>query len=293
MEFTKIRNSILRFVANRGYKVSRCTVNDQNSYLKYFSEDSIKNKRFYNIGAGGFNHPFWTNIDNISEWYVANTDNTKKGIPYDLLSLSPIPINSNSAEIVYTSHTIEHITDKATQFVFGEVYRILKNNGVFRITTPNIEMAYRAFQENDLQYFQQFITPQSKIIDGVEVINYERKPSIEQSFLIHHATCLSTVNKFGNKKFTDNEIQKKFSEEDLETALNYFTSFCTLKIQKKYPGNHINWWNKEKIFDMLNKAGFTKVFLSGYSQSVSPVLRNTYYFDNTYPQNSIYVEAIK
>jgi len=44
---------------------------------------------------------------------------------------------------------------------------------------------------------------------------------------------------------------------------------------------------------MLRKAGFSKIFLSGYGQSFSPVLRNTDLFDNTHPEISLYVEAIK
>jgi len=279
-----------------GYDISHKRINekyDKNLYVKYFSENSIKNKEFINIGAGNFTHPFWTNIDYESDWYLKNRDNTKKGIQYDLLSLNPI--NLNSAEIVYSSHTIEHITDKAAQFIFGEVYRILKSNGVFRLTTPNIELAYRAFKENDLEYFYQIYRSNiySIMINGEEVIQDKRKTSIEQLFLFHFASSVSTLHNFGNKKFTDKEIRKIFSEKDLESALNYFTSLCPLKIQKKFPGTHINWWNKEKIFNMLNKAGFTKVFLSGYGQSFSPVLRNTHYFDSTHPEMSLYVEAIK
>jgi len=286
------------FLSKYGYEISRernALKYDQNFYVKNFSEDSIKNKRFYNIGAGSFSHPFWTNLDFDSDWYLKNRDNTRMGIQYDLLSLKPIPINSNSAEIVYSSHTIEHIPDKAAQFVFEEVYRILNKNGVFRLTTPNIELAYRAYQENDLEYFHHIYRYSLDPIrvNGIEVIQDKRKASIEQLFLFHFASSLSTLHNLGNKKFTDKEIKKIFFEKDLKSALNYCTFFCSLDIQKKFPGTHINWWNKEKIFDMLKKAGFTKVFLSGYGQSFSPVLRNTYYFDNTHPEMSLYGEAIK
>ena len=43
----------------------------------------------------------------------------------------------------------------------------------------------------------------------------------------------------------------------------------------------------------VEKAGFTKIYLSGYGQSFSPVLRNTFFFDNTAPELSLYVEAFK
>ena len=279
-----------------GYEISPTQIkNDKNLYVKNFSEDSIKNKRFYNIGAGGFNHPFWTNIDYENDWYFQHRKNNRKAIQYDLHSLNPIPIDANSAEIFYTSHTIEHISDEAAQFVFDEVYRILKNGAVFRLTTPNIELVYNAFKKNDLDFFHYMYRNSAipALLNGVEVIQDKRKASIEQLFLFIFASSLSTLHNFGNKKFTDKEIRKIFSEKDLKSALNYFTSLCSLEIQGKFVGNHINWWNKEKIFNMLKKAGFTKVFLSGYGQSFSPVLRNTHYFDNTHSEMSIYVEAIK
>jgi len=286
------------FLSKFGYEISRKSKgikHDQNLYLKYFSEDSIKNKRFFNIGGGSFNHPFWTNIDYESDWYRINRDNTRKGIQYDLLSLNPIPINANSAEIFYSSHTIEHITDEAAQFIFGEVYRILKNNGVFRLTTPNIELNYRAFKENDLQYFHQIyrssLTP--IIVNGIEVTKDKRNASIEQLFLYHFASSISSLHNFEEKKLTDNEIRNLFNDKDLESALNYCTALCPIENQKKFPGNHINWWNKDKIFKMLRKAGFSEIFLSGYGQSFSPILRNTKYFDNTHSEMSLYVEAIK
>lgn len=114
-------------------------------YSNLYSEDSIMNKRFYNIGAGGFSHPFWTNVDHDSEWYANYRSMTRQGIDYDLFSLEPLPVEPDSAEIVYSSHTVEHINDEAAQNMFNESYRILKPNGYLRITTPNIDLECRAF----------------------------------------------------------------------------------------------------------------------------------------------------
>lgn len=62
---------------------------------------------------------------------------------------------------------------------------------------------------------------------------------------------------------------------------------------KKYPGNHINWWNPKKITSILEDTGFTKIYLSGYGQSFCPILRDINIFDNTHPKLSFYIEAIK
>ena len=66
-----------------------------------------------------------------------------------------------------------------------------------------------------------------------------------------------------------------------------------MEIQAKYPGNHVNWWNRDKVTRMLRQCPFDQISLSGYAQSVAPVLRNTRYFDKTRPEMSIYVECIK
>ncbi len=78
-----------------------------------------------------------------------------------------------------------------------------------------------------------------------------------------------------------------------EDALNYCTAKCSSELQKQVPGNHINWWNKAKLIQMLQTAGFGKVYGSGYGQSSCPVLRDTIMFDDTHPKRSLYVEAEK
>ena len=57
-------------------------------YSSLYPQDSIKNKRFYNIGAGAFSHPCWTNVDYDSEWYASNRSKTLTGIQYDFFHLN-------------------------------------------------------------------------------------------------------------------------------------------------------------------------------------------------------------
>ena len=62
---------------------------------------------------------------------------------------------------------------------------------------------------------------------------------------------------------------------------------------KNFPREHKTWFNKKKVIRMLNKAGFENVYESAYCQSKSPLLLDTNLFDNTQPELSLYVEAIK
>lgn len=48
-----------------------------------------------------------------------------------------IPFPDNCADEVYTSHFLEHLTNKESIEVFKEVWRVLKPNGVFRSRLPH------------------------------------------------------------------------------------------------------------------------------------------------------------
>lgn len=292
---TFIKSFLKSFLIKHGIDIKKVPVKpDLDLYRKHYGETSLINRRFYNIGAGNFYHPAWTNVDYDSDWYAANQKYTNKGISYDLLSMNPLPIESDLAEMVYSSHTIEHIPDNAAENLFAESYRILKKGGIIRLVTPNIDLSYRAFMENDRHFFY--------MIDFYSVAsNYTkwmnkpmRNASTAEIFLNEFATSVSPITSDGVKeRIKDAEAIKMFTEMTYEDALNFCTSRCSIELQKKYPGYHINWWNSDKIRRMLFKAGFSKVIISGYGQSFSPALRDIQYFDNTHPTISLFAEAIK
>lgn len=267
---------------------------DLEAYKKY-PQESILKKRFYNIGAGGFYHPYWTNIDFKSDWYKVYEETSLSGIHFDLMSLQPLPIGSDSAELVYSSHTVEHISDPAAQNMFNESFRILKKGGLIRVTTPNINLEYRAMRDNDRHYFFWIDNySQPKEMDRIKISAPMNQTPIEQIFLFHFAGNVSTLPIDGAKeRITTEEFKRIFSTMKLEDALNYCTSKVDLDVQAKNPGNHVNWWNSEKMTRMLKQAGFKEVFNSGYGQSFAPPMRNVTLFDSTHPKISLYMEAIK
>ncbi len=293
-----MRQIIQRLLNLLGYEIRRLGVGphlDLELYSSLYPEDSLTNKRFYNIGAGGFSHPYWTNVDYDSEWYAANRSKTTGGIQHDLFSLEPLPIETSTAEVVYSSHTVEHVNDEAAQNMFNEAHRILKPNGVFRLTTPNIDLEYRAYRHNDRDYF--YWIGGYSVAKNWEKVKYNKplnEASTGQIFLVHFAASVSILHSDGAKeRIHDEELRKIFDEMDYEDALNYCTSRCPIEIQRKYPGLHLNWWNWNKACRMLKAAGFNEIYLSGYGQSFCPVLRNTALFDNTHPKISLYVEAVR
>ncbi|UYP48070.1 hypothetical protein NEF87_004355 [Candidatus Lokiarchaeum ossiferum] len=292
-----IKKLIWKTFNKLGLKIERINKVD-NSYLpiykRLYKEEALKEKRFYNVGAGEFSHPYWTNIDKHSDWY-SKAQQTNSFLEYDLFSLEKLPIQDDSAEVIYSSHVVEHISDEAAQNLFNESYRILKEGGIFRFTTPNTDLGYRAVKNNDRDYYYCISDYSTKeTMERVRLNKPMSEASIEQIFLFEFASQLSEIADIESpRRISDEEFNKIFEEKSYEEALNYITSMCSKEIQGKYPGFHINWWNKEKSFRMLKKAGFSKIYLSAWGQSFSPILRETRLFDKTHPKISIYVEAIK
>lgn len=286
--FFALKNLITKHLE---FKITR-SKNDFNldAYQKLYSEDILKTRPFYNIGAGSFFHPYWTNIDYVSDWYGSVQTNV---IHHDLTLKDPLPINANTAKIIYTSHTIEHVKDNAVLFLFEDALRCLEPGGVLRITTgPDAETDFRALMNNDEDWFYWDIMYSKK--GTYESIFHKPATSVSlaERWLHHVATQLAPNDKSPSEtKLTERDIYNAIDKYGFPEVLDYLCGQC--EFQSARPGNHISWWSHDKIIEFLKKAGFNTVYRSGFGQSSSPLLRNSPLFDSTHPQMSIYVEAIK
>jgi predicted SAM-dependent methyltransferase len=254
----------------------------------------VDGRRFYNVGAGSFRHPAWTNVDFESDWYEGAQGGSVR-VSWDLMAGTPVPVDDGTAELVYSSHTVEHIPDAAAANMFREAHRILKPGGRLRLTMPDIDLDVRAYRENDREFF--YWTGTYSDPAHYRRAKYNRplsEASIQQLLLSHFAFSASTLHADGAPvRIDDAEVDRVFRELPVAQALDHCVSRCSLEVQRKYPGNHINWWNGEKALRMLGEAGFAEVYRSGYGQSRAAVLRNTDTFDSTHPKLSLYVEARK
>jgi predicted SAM-dependent methyltransferase len=257
--------------------------NDYGSLELYPDKSRPKTPKYINIGAGSFFHPYWHNVDTPNDYYRAS----QKGnlhISYDLTTHAPLPFESNSLEVAYTSHVVEHIGDSDVLFLFKEIYRCLRAGGLFRITCPDIDLEYDAYQRRDRSFWR-WKNAYGKF-----------NGSIEQNFLDHFATILTTTHPDKTThKMSDEEVRDIFTKYKKEDALDYFIEKIPQHERKSYPGDHVNWFNVEKLRNMLVLSGFSEgsVMDSRYGQSVCPLLRNTLIFDNTVPELSLYVECVK
>lgn len=286
--YRKIIKDVLHkkgFILSNSHKISG------DIYQVLYLKDSLDNKRFYNIGAGSFYHQYWTNIDYATDYY---SQYQKSGfINHNLMTLSEIPVEANIAELVYTSHTIEHISEDAVKKMFMEVFRILKTKGGFRVTAPNAWLDYRAYINNDLEYF--FWYKRWFQNNNSWMKNFSESPvdaSIGQLFLTHVLSPRARITLHHHQhKLSDIELKEIIDANSFEQAMNLIAKNC--QFDEKFAGNHISWWTPEKVMYLLKEAGFSKVYVSAYAQSAFTVMRDLSLFDNTMPYVSFYVEAIK
>jgi predicted SAM-dependent methyltransferase len=285
-----IRNFLNRF----GFDIIKTSTADPAesiSLYRNYPEESLLKKRFYNIGAGKFHHVYWTNIDYANKHYRESQKNPF--LQYDLMALEPLPIEDNVAELVYSSHTIEHVSDEAVRNMLRESYRILKPGGGIRLTTPDAWLEFQAYKRNDIGYWY-WVDMHSSPGKWEHLYRAPlSEASIHQLFLHHFASqlCEIDIDDSPPKKYSDSEISQFFSENPDVSALDYFTKQC--KYNSDHSGNHINWWTREKMISFLKEAGFPAPYVSGWGQSCFPPLRDTRLFDTTHPRISLYVEAMK
>lgn len=170
---------------------------------------------------------------------------------------------------------------------------ILKVGGCFRITVSDVNNWYRAFQQNDRDFFADSIEYYSNENIMKELnINLMKEASIGSIFQYYFSATTSLLTNYNTKKkFTDEEVKYIFSSMEYSQALTYICSFCHFDPEKT--GYHINWVNADKVVLFLKRAGFSNIFVSAYGQSFNPILRNLNLFDNKVPEWSFYVEAFK
>lgn len=283
------RDRLQGIVGRAGYEIRRKPSFEIEMYRRLYGDDSVDNRRFYNIGAGVFHHPAWTAIDHGSDWYGA----APMDIDWDLLSLTPMPVEPGTAETTYCSHVIEHITNDAAANLFSECHRILKPGGYARFVTPNIWLHYEAWRANDLSHFywrEWYNTPAE--MQNIHIVRPMREASAAQLFVYQFASAASTLHADERvQKVSDEELEELFQQLPFEEALDQVVSRCRVDVQQEFTGNHINWWTTEKLVHMLKEAGFETVYRSGWGQSLCPAMRQTGFFDTTHPPISLFVEA--
>ncbi|QDH64225.1 MULTISPECIES: class I SAM-dependent methyltransferase [Pseudomonas fluorescens group] len=272
------KHLINKFIHPLGLEINK--IDKGTSTALYEDRKRPETPKYLNIGAGSFFHPYWHNLDNPNEYYK-DDQKGNLNIQYDLTSHESMPLGDNTLEVAYTSHVIEHLSDDDVEFLFSEVYRCLKPGGVFRVTCPDMGLEYDAYIRGDVSFW--------KWPNAYGTYN----TSIEQKFLDHFATALTDTHPASKIKLSDREIREIFLNLPKAEAFDSIIGQIPKDIQKDHYGDHINWFDSEKVTRMLKASNFSEVYESKYLQSRCPILRNKALFDSTCPELSMYIECRK
>ena len=77
-----------------------------------------------------------------------------------------IPLQTSSVDYIYTSHMVEHLSQKGVRSFLREVKRVLKVGGVVRIAVPDLRIAIDDYlKTNDADAFMRWIDMQAPEIN--------------------------------------------------------------------------------------------------------------------------------
>lgn len=224
--------------------------------------------RRVNLGAGpGWRHPTFLGLDCDAKADVRHL--IREGIP--------LPFASNSLEVMYTSHCIEHMMRSTALHFIQECYRSLDKRGILRITCPDMDTLFDAYERKDVQWF-----------------NWIRK----KGFYIHDSWLRMITRNFADPavdQFSDQELYdlyRKLGREGFMTHLELGVNRCSKDILSD-PSGHKSWWTKAKLKQVLKECGFSEVTVCHRNESRCKELRDRHFFDKNHPQMSLYVEAVK
>ena len=88
----------------------------------------LEGKKRLHIGCGENVLNGWANIDLKSKGIVIGWDLTDR-----------LPVRSETIELVYCEHFIEHITFKQAAVLLADIHRVLRSDGILRLSTPSLK----------------------------------------------------------------------------------------------------------------------------------------------------------
>ena len=91
------------------------------------------------LGCGSINHPSFINIDGRPSSHIHYIR------PIDELS----PFKDHSVNLVYACHCLEHFPHTKIASVLNEWHRVLKNNGILRISVPDFDLLLDIYRDNN------------------------------------------------------------------------------------------------------------------------------------------------
>lgn len=219
--------------------------------------ESYSDTRFYlNVGGGQFVRKHWRVLDFYSDWY----DYNEQFIDYNvnLEDLSQWPIDDDTVDLVYTAHTLEHLSDAAVRHTLQESARVLKSNGAIRISVPDVELAIHHYERENVEWFTK-LRPNSSPDELYSTRHGQEQYMMEEYLLSVFATRLTNARESG---ITDNhcadfeQVESDYASLSKHAFLQKYSDQIRDEWQMENPGLHRNWFDYQRLEELLSEAGF-------------------------------------
>ncbi len=219
----------------------------------------------------------WETVDLVDSDYLLD------------LRTEVLPLSDNSANLVFSSHMIEHISDASASRLFLEIYRILRPGGTLRLVTPDLDKILQAYADDNLYFFLRGGYANSLC----QRISRGQLP--EESLEIHNRLIAMFASYSGRCDTTGGPIVDRIIvDQKLRKLDKYaFAKWCASLLEPNRIYAHINAYDYEKVKDMLLNAGFDSVGRSSFRNSAIEELRKSCFDLENHSWMSLYVEAIK
>jgi SAM-dependent methyltransferase len=223
---------------------------------------------------GNFFRTGWQTVDIVNADVVCD------------LRTEGLPFADNSIDAFHSSHLIEHIADP-TQ-LFNEVYRCLKSGGVFRISTPDMNLLVSKYKQGDWKWFLQ--------TDGKFILDRITQGVIVPESLLIHNRLVGWLASYSGRLDTAGGpiIEKSVVDQKLATASNYeFRDWCVSRLESNRVYAHVHVYDFEELSSLLKHLGFKKIMKKRYGESDCIQMIDPSIDRKAHELYSMYIEAAK
>ena len=243
-----------------------------------------------------------------------------------------IPAPSQSVDVVYHSHLLEHLQQEEGEDLIQECFRVLKPGGILRIVVPDLERICRDYLSTLKEVEQgtkhahlnahwmrlELFDQMTRKVSGGKMLQYLKSNPDNREFLIkrcgkeiipsltpnstkpHSAYLLQTIPlhlKF--KQLLKNFLNLSWHKEKFLKAVLSNSDYEALRCGRFNQSGelHKHMYDRFSLIELLNKVGFNKCSTQSHLSSFITDWKE-FYLDNTESgeprkPDSLYLEAVK
>lgn len=176
----------------------------------------------YSMGARMAKYPGFRFLNKRLKLFSLDWD--KRIFIHDLTTR--FPWNNETADIVYSSHTLEDFTRHEGRVFLAECFRVLKKGGILRLVVPDLQQIIMMYDEGKLRA--------DEFVEKLDVLNRSKSVGIKKMFtpfisfphkcMYDTSTLLSVLHETGftaaSKKPFESVIEDIDKIESKERATN-------------------------------------------------------------------------